>query len=69
MEKKGYAAPAKAEAQVFGFAPCVARFVKVQATRLRPVGGNVRQNLFQLAEIEVLGSPADAPPLAAPAPI
>ena len=67
VQKKGYAAPVKAEAQTFAFAPCVARFVKVQATRLRPVAGNVRQHLFQLAEVEVLGEPVEAPPLVAPA--
>jgi alpha-L-rhamnosidase len=68
VEKKGYVAPVKAEAQTFAFAPCVARFVKVQATRLRPVAGDVRQHLFQLAEVDVLGEPVEAPPLSASAP-
>ncbi|MGD0896578.1 MAG: family 78 glycoside hydrolase catalytic domain [Thermoguttaceae bacterium] len=67
VEKKGYAQPTGADAQKFEFPPCVARFVKVEATRLRPVGGNLGAHFFQLAEVEVFGSVTEEPALAAPA--
>ena len=52
IEKQGYPAPKDATPQVFALGGVVARYVKVEATRLRPVEG---LHFFQLAEFEVFG--------------
>jgi len=63
VEKTGYAQPTSPDAQKFEFPPCLARFIKVESSRLRPVDG---AHYFQLAEVEVFGSPGEAPGLSLP---
>ena len=52
VEKKGYPAPEGAAPQVFELGGAAGRYVKVEATRLRPVEG---MHHFQLSEMEVFG--------------
>jgi len=63
VERKSHPQPAGSEPADFAFTPRVVRYVKIEATRLRPVNGVLTEHLFQLAEVEVLGAPVEAPPL------
>jgi len=57
-ELKDYPLPKSGEAQSFPIPPHVARYVRIQATRLRSFGGNFH---FQMSEVEVFGVPVEAP--------
>ena len=65
VAERGYAQPKDGNPQAFSFTPAPARYVKVEATRLRAVG---QRYYFQLAQIEVFGKPAANLPSAPAAP-
>jgi alpha-L-rhamnosidase len=53
LEKRGYPAPENGNAQVFELPKTEGRYVKIEATRLRPVEDSKYR--LQLSELEVLG--------------
>jgi alpha-L-rhamnosidase len=63
VTERGHPQPKDGTARTFSFPPRRSRFVKIEATRLRPAGAS---HHCQLAELEVFGRPADVPP---PAPV
>lgn len=60
-EKTDYPTPTGAEPQTFGLGGVTARYVKIEATRLREVEPGM--HYFQLAEVEVFGHDTPASPL------
>lgn len=60
LEQRSWPAPVDGGAQIFDLAAAEGRFVKVEATRLREVEPGSHR--FQLAELCVLGAPANTPP-------
>ncbi len=61
VQKKNYPAPLNGNPQEFLLTPTKARFIKIEASRLRVVDGN--NFYFQLAEVEAFGKETKATPL------